>query len=71
MGYAIELLCPAVVIKSEEYTVSGIVRQLNIDDFTAVCNGGITLEQPLTIIALFPCGSSLVCDTVEPRLSRP
>ena len=43
MGYqrmAIELLCSSVVAKSEENTVSGIVRQLNINNFTAACNGG-------------------------------
>ena len=35
---AIELLCSSVVAKSVEYAVSGIVRQPNIDNFTAVCN---------------------------------
>ena len=35
-----ELLCSSVVAKSEEYPVSGIVGQLNIDKFTAACNGG-------------------------------
>ena len=43
MGYqriAIELFCPSIVAKSEEDTVSGIVRQLNINNFTAACNGG-------------------------------
>ena len=47
---AIELLCSSVVVKSEEYPVSGIVRQLNI--FTAACNGGIILERPPTEIAV-------------------
>ena len=37
---AIELLSPSVVAKSEEYAVSGIVRQPNIENFTAACNGG-------------------------------
>ena len=40
MGYQripIELLCSSVVAKSEEYAVSGIMRQLNIDNFTAAC----------------------------------
>ena len=43
MGYqriVIELLCSSIIAKSEEYAVSGIVRQLNIDNFTAACNGG-------------------------------
>ena len=41
----IELLCPSVVAKSQEYAVSGIVRQL-------ACNGENTLEQPPTKIAV-------------------
>ena len=41
----IELLCPSVVAKSEEYAVSGIVSEL-------ACNGEITLEQPPTKIAV-------------------
>ena len=45
-----ELLCPSVVAKNEEYAVSGIVRQL-------ACNGGITLEQPPTkIVVISPKG---------------
>ena len=36
---AIELLCPSIVAKGEEYAVSGNVRQLNIDNFRAACNG--------------------------------
>ena len=40
---AVELLYPSIVAKSKEYAVSGIVRQLNIDNFTAVCSGGSTV----------------------------
>ena len=36
---AIELFGPSIVGKSEE-DVSGIVRELNIDNITAACNGG-------------------------------
>ena len=46
---AIELLCPSTVAKSEEYAVSGIVRQLNI---SAAYNGGMILEQPPAKIAV-------------------
>ena len=41
MGYhriGMELLCSSVVAKTKEYAMSGIVRQLNIDNFTAACN---------------------------------
>ena len=38
---AIELLCPSIVAKGQEYTVSENVRQLNIDNFTAACNGEV------------------------------
>ena len=43
MGYqrmAVELLCSSLIAKSKEYAVYGIVRQLNIDNFTAACNRG-------------------------------
>ena len=43
MGYqtiAVELLCSSIIAKSEEYAVLAIVRQLNIDNFTAACNRG-------------------------------
>ena len=37
---AAELFCSSTIAKSEEYTVSAIVRQLNSDNFTAACNRG-------------------------------
>ena len=43
MGYqtiAVELLYLSIITKSEEYAILAIVRQLNIDNFTAACNGG-------------------------------
>ena len=52
---ALELLCPSVVGKSEEYGVLGIVRQLN---FTAACEGGIAASHKIAV-----SGGS-VCDTV-------
>ena len=47
---AIELLCSSVVAKSEEYAVSGIVRQLNIE--LRVTGKYYTLERPPTKIAV-------------------
>ena len=57
---AIELLSSSIIAKSDVYSVSAIVRQLNIDNIlqlrvTGKVYGNITLEQKLP----FPRGSGL------------
>ena len=59
-----ELFCSSVVVKSEEYAVSGIVMLLNIDSFTAACNGGSIQKHHIRAAAHKICRfhAVVVCD---------
>ena len=76
MGYqtiTVELLSSSIIAKSEEYAISSIVRQLNIDNFTAACNGGSVrkhyVRAKIAVSARYRFVISPKKDAVTPKLS--